>query len=119
MYGTDRTTVAVSIANGGTVSGEINVGAKRIVGVQMPGAWTAGTISFQAVISQPAGSPAAPVFGNVVDAAGAAIALATPTAATYMALPTTLALLALGRIKVVAGTAQGAQRDFFLVLVDR
>lgn len=119
-YGRDRTTIPVSIANNTALSAEVNVNGLRIVGVQMPAGWTAAAITFQALISQ---SGSTPTFGEVVDAANAAISLATPTAGTYMALPDSLALRALGRIKVRSGTSglpvnQGAQRDFFLVCVD-
>lgn len=118
-YGKDRTAIAVTILNGGTISSEVNVGAKRIVGIQMPAAWTAGNITLQALVSQPAGLPAVPVFAAVSDGAGAAIVVAaTPAAGSYVALADTLALFGLGRVKVVAGAAQGAQRDFFLVCID-
>jgi hypothetical protein len=115
----DRQIVNAVIANGGTASGEVNVGAKRIVGVIMPAAWTAGNLTLQALIDEPAALPKVPVFGNIVDGAGAAVVVAaTPTAGTYFALPDTLALIALGRIKVVAGAAQGAARTIGLVCVD-
>lgn len=116
-YSPERTVVPVTIANGATTSAEVVVGKGRIVGIQMPAGWTAGTIGFQAVIGQPVGNPPTPTFGNVVDAAGAAVTIATPTAGAYIALPDTLALIALGRIKVVAGAAQAAQRDFSLVVL--
>lgn len=117
-YTPERTLVPVTIANGATVSGEVSVGKGRIVGIQMPAAWTAGNITLQALVRQPAGNPPAPVFGNVVDSAGAALVIcATPTADTYFPIADTVALIGLGRVKVVAGAAQGAQRDFFLVVV--
>ena len=116
-YGSSRTVVPVTIAISTTTSAEVNIGHKRIAGIQMPAAWTAGTIAFQALVSQNAAG--APTFGNVVDGTGAVITTgATPTAGTYLALAPTLALAGLGRIKVVAGASQAAQRDFFLVLVD-
>jgi hypothetical protein len=119
-YGRDRVLIPVTIAASAALSAEVNVGPLRIIGIQMPAAWTAGALTFQAVVSQ---SGATPVFGEVVDPANAAISLATPTAATYMALTTALALLGLGRIKVRSGTSgtpvnQAAQRDFFLVCVE-
>lgn len=122
-YATERTQIPVRIANGAALSDEVTVGKGRIVGIQMPASWTAAAITFQAVIAQPAGNPPTPTFGEVVDAAGTAISLATPTGGTYMALPDTLALVGLGRIKVRSGTSgapvnQAAQRDFFLVVVD-
>lgn len=116
MYGNTRTLIPVTILNGATASLEVNVGAKRIVGIQMPAAWTAGTIQFQALTRQSAAGVG--TFGSVVDSANAAISLATPTADTYIALAPTAALSGLGRVKVIAGAAQGAQRDFFLVCTD-
>lgn len=107
---------AVTIANGATTSSEVNVGGRRIVGIQMPAAWTAGTIAFQALVSQTGAGVA--TFGNVVDSANAAYSLATPTAGTYIALADTAPLHCLGRVKLVAGAAQAAQRDFFLVTAD-
>lgn len=111
-----REVITATIPNGGTTSPEVNVGHRRIVGIQMPAAWTAGTIAFKALIDQ-VGSTV--TWGNVVDGAGAAITVATPTAGTYLALPDTLALVGLGRIQVVAGAAQGADRVLRLVTVER
>lgn len=124
MYGTDRTVVPVTILSGTALSAEVNVNAKRIVGIQMPAAWTAGALTFQAVIAQAAGNPPTPTFGEVVDSANAAVTVATPAAGTYIALPDTLALVGLGRIKVRSGTSgtpvnQGADRVIGLVCVDR
>jgi hypothetical protein len=114
MSGSQRVVVPVRIENGATTSAEVNVGGLRIVGIQMPAAWTAGTITFQALVRQ-VGSTL--TFGNVVDSANAGFSLATPTADTYIALGDKTVLEGLGRIKVVAGAAQGAARDFFLVCV--
>lgn len=117
-YGRDRVAIPVRIANGATASDVLAVGGLRIVGIAMPAAWTAGTIAFQAKVRQVAGNPAAPEYKNVVDGTGAVITTGTtPTADTYLALPDTLALIALGEIKLIAGAAQGAQRDFFLICV--
>lgn len=111
-----RFTIPVTIPNGATTSGEVNVGQGRLVGIQMPAAWTAGNITLQALVRQVGSTP---TFGAVADGAGAAIVVAaTPAADTYLALADTAALRGLGRIKVVAGAAQGAQRDFFLVTVE-
>lgn len=118
-YGRDRTVIPVTILNGQTVSPEFNVNAKRIVGIRMSAAWTAGNLTLQALIDDPSGEPKAPVFGAVVDGAGAAIVVAaTPTAGTYMALPDTLPLIGLGRVKLVAGVAQAADRALEVVVVD-
>lgn len=125
MYGTDRTIVPVLIASGTALSAEVNVNAKRIVGIMMSAAWTAGALTFQAVIAQPAGNPPTPTFGEVNDQTGnTAVTVATPTAGTYIALPDTVPLQGLGRIKVRSGTAgvpvnQAADRQLYLVCVDR
>jgi hypothetical protein len=116
MYGNSRTLIPVTILNGGTVSSEVNVGAKRIVGILMPSAWTAGTITIQALTRQTGAGVA--TFGNVVDSANSAYSIATPTADTYIALAPTAPVYGLGRIKIVAGGAQAAQRDFFLAVTD-
>lgn len=122
-YGADRTVVPVLIPNGGSLSAEFPTNGKRLVGIRMSAGWTAAAITFEALIDEPPELPKVPVFGVVVDAAGAAITLATPTAGTYMALPDTLALIALGRIKVRSGTSgapvnQAADRNLELVFVD-
>lgn len=118
-YGLDRTVIPVTIPNGGTTSAEFNVNGKRIVGIEMSAAWTAGNLTLQALIDEPSALPKVPVFGNVVDGAGAAIVVAaTPTAGTYLSLADTSAFIGLGRIKLVAGAAQAADRALKVVCVD-
>ena len=117
-----RTVIPVGILAAGR-SNEVNVNDKRIVGIRMSPGWTAAAISFEALVDEPPGEPKAPVFGPVNDAAGAQITLATPAANTYLAIPDTLALVALGRIKVLSGTTsalvgQGVTRNIGLVCVD-
>jgi len=120
-YGRDRTLVPVNIPNGTALSGEVNVGPLRIVGIIMPAAWTAGALTFKAVATQ-TNIYATPTYAEVMDIAGAAMTVATPAAATYIALADTVALVALGRLIVRSGTSgvpvnQAAARDFFLVCV--
>jgi hypothetical protein len=118
-YGRDRTVVPATIPNGGTTSDDVNIGSLRLVGIAMPAAWSAGNLTLQAVIGQPSSNPPAPVWGNVVDGAGAPVVLAaTPTAGTFYALPATLQMWGLGRVRLVAGAAQGAARVVGLVCVD-
>lgn len=116
MYGNSRTLIPVTILNGATESSEVNVGAKRIVGILMPAAWTAGTITLKALTRQTGAGVT--TFASVVDSANAAFSITTPTADTYIALAPTAPLSGLGRVKVVAGAGQGAQRDFFLAVTD-
>lgn len=121
-YGKDRTVVACTIPIGTSLSGEVNLNGKRIVGIIMPAAWDAAGLAFQALLDEPSALPKAPVFGNVVDSAGAAINI-TAAVSTYIALAPTAALYALGRILLRSGTNaipvnQTAQRVVKLVCVD-
>lgn len=123
-YGADRTEVPVQILAGASQSAEVVVNAGRIVGIAMPAGWDAASITFLAKTRQPAGLPAAPVYGKVQDAGGTEVTITTPAADTYVAIPDTAALLGLGRVKVRSGTAgapvnQTAQRDFFLIVEQR
>lgn len=123
-YGADRTEIPVRILAGASQSAEVNVNAARIVGIQMPAGWDAASITFLAKTRQDTASPPVATFGKVQDAAGAEVTITTPAADTYVAIPDTVALLGLGRIKVRSGTAgaavnQTAQRDFFLVVEQR
>lgn len=118
MYRRDRDVVFVTIANGASLSGELNVAGREIVGIQMPAGWTAAALSLQALVD---GSvPAALVFGAVADAAGAEISWAAAAAGRY--LVPSARLVGLGRVKLQSGTtaaavAQGAQRVIGIVVL--
>ena len=120
-YGRDRVVIPVTIASGTSLSGEVNVNDLRIVGIQMPAGWDAAGIAFKALVRE-SGNPAVPVFGNVQDAAGAAVGITTPALDTYVAIAPTVALVGLGRIQVRSGTnaapvSQTATRVLYLVCV--
>lgn len=125
-YGKDRTEVAVLVPNGGSLSAELQTSGKRIVGIKGAAAWTAGGLAFQALIAEPSALPKVPVFGNVVDTAGAEVVISAAAMAVangYIAIPTTFPLVGLGRIKVRSGTNavpvnQGADRTLILILED-
>jgi len=120
-YGKPRTLVPVTIASGSALSAEVNVNDLRIVGIIMPAVWTTANLSFKALLSEPSALPKVPVYGEVLDNAGSAIAV-TATVATYIALADTFAGIAWGRIIVRSGTSgvpvnQGAARTLTLVCV--
>ena len=121
--GKQRLTVNVTIPNAASESGEVNVGQHRIVGIQMPAAWTAAGLFLKALVRS-SGVPPTHVFSTVQDNAGADLVLAAgPVADDYIALPDTVPLRGLGRIKVGSGTgalpvAQGAERILTLILVE-
>jgi hypothetical protein len=122
-YGNDRTVVPVTIdiAVSTTISAEANVNGKRIVGVIMPTAWTgAGNLTLTALTDEPSANPKVPVFSNIVDDAGAAAGvIGTAVAAgLYIALPAAKQYVGLGRVKITATVAQGANRVIKLVCLD-
>jgi hypothetical protein len=123
-YGADRTVVAVTILSGQSLSSAVAIGARRIVGIQMPAGWDAAGITFAALTRQSSGNPVVPTFGKVQDAGGTEVAITAPALDTYIALPDTAALGGLGQVKLRSGTAgapvnQTADRVLGLVLVDR
>lgn len=123
-YGRDRVVIPVQIPIGTSLSNEVVVGSLRIIGIQMPAGWDAAGIAFQALIREPSALPKVPVYGNVVDAAGAAVNVtgAGVAADGYVSIADITSIIGLGRIKVRSGTNaipvnQTATRDFFLVCI--
>lgn len=120
-YGKDRTLVQVDIAINTALSGEVNVGPGRIVGIIMPAGWDAAGISFQALLREPSALPKVPVWGDVIDSGGAEVKITAPAADKYVALADTLPLVGFGRMKVRSGLTgaavnQTAARTLFLVV---
>jgi hypothetical protein len=115
--------VQVTIPNGTALGGEVQTGAKRIVGVIMPAAWTAADITIQALAAEPSALPKVQTWAEVVDSAGNNVTITGPAAGEYVALADTLPLVALGRIRLRSGTLalavnQAAERVLFLIIVD-
>jgi hypothetical protein len=120
-YGKPRTLVPVTIPISTALSLEVNVNDLRIVGIIMPAAWTTANLSFKALIAEPSALPKVPVYGEIIDSAGAAIAVSSAVG-TYIALADTFAGVAWGRIIVRSGTSgtpvtQLAERKLTLVCV--
>lgn len=123
-YGRNRNAIRVTITSGQALSNVIGVGADRIVGIVMPAGWDAANITIQAVVNQTSDNPPVQTFGEVVDTAGTEIVVATaPAAGEYVALADTMALLALGQVRLRSGTVgapvnQTATRTLFLITTD-
>jgi hypothetical protein len=119
-YGRDRTLidVVIDVSADNQVSLDATVGALTIVGVIMPTAWTAaGDLLIQALVDEPYAEPKVPVYADLLDEAGQSIPLVTGVAASkYYSLQIT-PLIALGRIRLKATVAQGADRRIQLVCV--
>jgi hypothetical protein len=118
-YGTDRTVVPVVIANGTSLSADVNVNGRTIVGIQMPAGWDTASITFAALTRSASGTD---TYGKVQDQGGTEVVVTAPAADTYVAIAPTQAVVGLGRIKVRSGVAatpvnQPAERTLYLVLV--
>lgn len=123
-YGKDRDVRSVTIASGASLSDEINTGGKRIIGIIMPSAWTAASITFASLVARDdATSPPTDTYGKVQDASGTEVTVTTPAASVYISLAATAALEGLGRVKIRSGVAatpvnQGGDRVLQVVLID-
>lgn len=105
-----RTYTNVLIANGTSLSGPVDLGEQKLIGIAMPAAWTAAGLSFQ-------GSNDNVTYTDLVDAAGAV--LARTVGASQFSLVSGLDLPRY--IKVRSGTLavpvnQGADRTLQLTL---
>lgn len=126
---TDRISYAeVVIANGAAVSSEVDLRNHDIVAIEMPGGWTAASISFQSCVRNDgaAGTALTETFLAVVDNAGAEVTITSPAASKYVTLPGSVQqeLRGLARTKIVSGTNasnvnQGAARTLRLILGQR
>jgi len=123
-YGKDRDVRPVTIASGASLSDELNTGGKRIIGILMPSAWTAASITFAALVARDdSASPPTDTYGKVQDDAGNEVTVTSPAVSVYIALAAAPELEALGRVKIRSGTAgtpvnQAADRTLQVVLID-
>lgn len=105
--------VPALIANGSALSAGIPLGAKSLVGISMPAAWTAAALTFQ--VSPDGGT----TYQELVDATGAAISF-TVAAGTFIQL-SSAAWLGINMLKVRSGTSgapvnQAADRTIGLII---
>lgn len=119
--GRQRDALTATIANGASLSGEVNTNGRRIAAIIMPSGWTAASLNFEALQDQ-TGSTS--TFKPLVDTGGAELSITTG-GDRVIAIPETHALSAggLGRIKLRSGTSgapvnQGAERIIKVVVVD-
>lgn len=112
----DRIVIPVTIANGQSLSAAINLGGLELVGLAMPAAWTAASITFAGLTSDGV------TFGKIQNEAGTELTITGPAAGLYIALSqaVTGVVRGLGQIKVRSGTAgvpvaQGADRILWLI----
>lgn len=103
--------VQITILNGASLSAGVQVGAGRIIGIQLP-TFTSASLSFQ-------GSADGVTYGELVDSANAAVAFPASTGGQFIQIPLGIAIPPW--IKVRSGTSgtpvnQAADRVISLVL---
>lgn len=106
----DNTRVhTVTIANGGTLSDAVDLEGWSLVGIRFPAAMSSATITFTAAEDDTA------TYVAVVNEAGTTPTISA-TAAKYVAIaPSSIYANMVGKIKVVAVGAEGAERLIKLV----
>jgi hypothetical protein len=102
----------VTIANGASLSGSVDMGAARLVGIIMPASWTAAGLTFQC-------SSDNSTFYNMYDETGAELTW-TVAASTYVTANFPTRWLACRYLKIRSGTSsvavnQGAARTLTVV----
>lgn len=98
---------SVTISNGQSLSGAIDLERETLVGVQIPAAWTSAGLSFQA-------SPDGVTYGEAKDENGSVITVATLAATDFVIFPPSK-FLGARFLKIRSGTSgapvtQGADR---------
>lgn len=103
------------IANAASLSAEVDLEGFKLIAIEMPAAWTAANLTFQA------SSVTGGTFANVHDDAGVEVAV-TAAASRVIGLDATLPdLTAIRFLKIRSGTSgvpvnQGAERTLTLIL---
>ncbi|HWJ72421.1 MAG TPA: hypothetical protein VNX29_04565 [Kaistia sp.] len=111
--GSQLATVTATIASGGSLSGAVDLGTGRLVGLILPAAWTTAAITFQG------SADGATYFDLYDDATERAIASASVVPSRFIALPI-VDWLMIRSVKLRSGSAatpvaQGAARSITLV----
>jgi hypothetical protein len=114
------------IASGTALSAEIDLRSHRIVGIQMPATWTAAALTFQAAAYSDGVKNLTETFVELVDDNNAAVTVATPAQATFIAFRTALrdVCASATRLKIRSGTSgvpvnQAADRVLVVVCEPR
>lgn len=109
--GNNLISLNVTIGSGASLSNAVDLSGLTVVGIQMPGAWTAANLTLQA-------SSDGNTFADVYDSAGTELTI-TADASRFIPLAPA-AMVAYPALKLRSGTAaagvnQGADRDITLV----
>lgn len=104
----------VTIANGQSLSGALNIASRNFFGVIMPASWTAASLTFQ-------GSFDGTTFYDLYDENGIEVSF-TVSASRYVIISTPAKFLGLKKLKIRSGTSgtpvnQGADRVIGVIVV--
>lgn len=104
----------VTISNGQSLSGPVDMGAGRLFAIVMPAAWTAANLTFQA-------SPDGVTYSNVFDSTGTEVTF-TAAASQYIINAVPVEWIGVRYVKVRSGTSgtpvnQGADRALTIITV--
>lgn len=101
--------VTVQIAAGQSLSGEVDIGSKSLVGIVFPSNWTTASLSFQASIDSSA-------FGELLDQTATAISVSSVTGGALTVIAIDPAKLrGITALKVRSGTSGVAVNQVNLV----
>lgn len=115
--------IPVLFPDNASLSGPIDVGRLRLVGVKVPAGWVTAAITFQALVLATNATPPAETYGDVKDEAAAELSLGSAVASTYIAV-VSKRIQGLNRIKVRSGVTAtpvsqtGGPLTLLLVMTD-
>jgi hypothetical protein len=109
MYNQVFTSYTVTIANGGTASTTIDLQGRGLVAVILPSAFTGSIITFQA-------SPDNNTFQALYNTANTQLSMSVTQGRTYLLSPSDL--VGVRYLKLVSGSAEGAERTLTLMVRD-
>jgi hypothetical protein len=109
--------LTVKVLSGGTVSNALNLRDYEVEGIMLPAALTSVAITLESRAADTDDSGAAIARRAVKDSAGAAVSL-TVAANTYVSFTAAhaQAFKGLADTRLIMGSAEGADREFYLVV---
>lgn len=104
----------VTIANGASLSGALNIASRNFFGIIMPSSWTSASLTFQ-------GSFDGTTYYNLYDEGGNEVTF-TVAASRYVIISTPAKFLGLKKLKIRSGTSgsavnQGGDRTIGVIVI--
>ena len=105
---------SVTIANGASLSGALNIASRNFFGVIMPASWTTANLTFQ-------GSFDGTTYYDLYDEAGTEVTF-TASTSRYIIISTPAKFLGLKKLKIRSGTSgtpvtQGGDRTIGVIVI--